>query len=293
MTKKLDNDFYSDGSVTSTTPLNNPRIGYQNIINDGSLTASASVAGFESSSLLNSFTYDLWKPASFPASLNIDAGKNVYCDYLGIAAHALSGCKVVLTASQDNVNFFDVTEAVIDSDDALMLLFNRTLARYWTITITGWATDATASYDFVSQTYEEATYDSSDAGDSHIGVVYLGEALAMPRGIYQGHAPGKLQQRHTYQNNDSDGGQWLGRSIVRRGYVESFAFKNIPAAFYRASIQPFVDHAVSEPFFIAWRPGQFADEAIFGRSMQDIEPNNSGPINFMSFNLNIEGHRSA
>jgi hypothetical protein len=122
-----------------------------------------------------------------------------------------------------------------------------------------------------------------------IAVVYVGAALAMQRKIYQGHTPITLSRITETTQNTSETGQYLGRSIIRKGLKTSCEYQHLTADWYRANFDPFVEAAREAPFFYAWRPIQYPDELGFVWTNGDIRPTNTGPRNFMSVSFSVTG----
>lgn len=292
MSDIYDANFYDDKTLSSSQPLKNLRFGYQNRVS--TVTASSSEAGFEVSALENPFTYEIWKPSSFPATVTADLGAAYNVDYVAFAAHEFADCELVISTSTDNVNFTEVTRAVILDDDAIMLLFDLILARYVRVSITGWAQSSTFFSSFETKTYSEAAYSSTDTGGASCSVMYVGAALAMDAPCeYVGHKPGNLNFETKYTNNESEGGQWLGRSIVRNNLGTSYNFSNIDPFWFRTNVQPFIESVRSNPFFVLWRPDKFGNEAVYARTMGDINPDNGGPNDFMSFTVDLKGYSNS
>lgn len=82
----------------------------------------------------------------------------------------------------------------------------------------------------------------------------------------------------------------MGRSVVRQSLTTSYDFNKMDPVWFRANVQPFVDSAITTPFFIAWRPGTNADETIYSRTGANMEPTNQPPNNFMALNFSITGY---
>jgi hypothetical protein len=117
----------------------------------------------------------------------------------------------------------------------------------------------------------------------------MGQALTMQRRIYQGHTPLTLSRDTELSNNVSEGGQYLGRSIIRKGASTSAQWTHLNASWYRANFDPFVKSARTNPFFIGWRPLQYPNELGFVWTDSDIAPQNTGPRDFMSVGVNFRG----
>lgn len=251
---------------TPDTPLTHARIGYDTFVRDADITASSEATGFPASSVALSMTYERWQPTSLPATLEVDAGEAVNADYIGIASHTLGseGATVELESSTDGSAWESIETIEPSDDDAIMVLFEPVQARYWRLTITG-------------------------GNEPQLGVLYIGEALAMQRRIYGGHTPGKLSRNTTIEPNGSEGGQYLGRSVIRRGYSTSYAWSNLTAQWYRDNFDPFVEAAIRNPFFIAWYPSKFPSEVLYAWTSGDIAPSNQGTRDLMDVSFSVEG----
>lgn len=243
------------------------RIGYQSILPAATLTGTAGATGFALASVTNPATYERYKPTAMPATIHADAAAAVAVDYVGIAAHNLGSlaCTVYVESSTDDVAWTTRLTMTPTDDTALFGMFDSVSARYWRLRITG----ATAPT---------------------VGVVYLGTMLTMQRTIYGGHSPLTLSRVTAVRPSVSETGQWLGATEVRRGFSTSFAWKNLTAAWYRANFDPFVaTNPRARPFFIAWRPYSYPAEVGYCWATGDFSPSNSGPRDFMSVDMKVEG----
>lgn len=172
MSDLLDGDFYNDKNLTLDQPILNTRIGYQSLVD--SISASSSLAGFPISNANTPFTYQKWKPSTFPATINIDMGVGQLIDYVAFGAHEFAGCLLVVEVSPDNSVFTEVSRAAIKSNDAIMLLFEEVSVRYVRVTVTGWALAPTFSSNFQVNQYSIGTYDATDTGGASCAVIYAG-----------------------------------------------------------------------------------------------------------------------
>jgi hypothetical protein len=122
-----------------------------------------------------------------------------------------------------------------------------------------------------------------------LGVWYVGETLAMQRGLYGGHSPITLSRTTVVRATKSEGGQFLGRYIVRAGVRTSAQWSNLTASWYRENFDPFVEAAREYPFFFAWRPSQYPEEIGFCWMDGDVAPRNQGQRNYMSVGIDMDG----
>ncbi len=240
------------------------RIGWHTITRTAALTASSARDGWPASAVKNPTTYDRWSPTAFPAWLKFDALSAVDIDYVGLGSHTLRGADVKVQYSQDDVTWTDAITVQPSRDDALLAWWEPITARYWRILITG-AADL-----------------------SHLGVVHLGRILTMPRGLTGGRGVGVLQRSSDILPSRSDSGQFLGRTVIRRGHAPRYRWDNLPAQWYRDHFDPFVESALSFPFFIAANPARWPDDVLYAWTTDDIEPRYTGQRDWMSVDLPVE-----
>jgi hypothetical protein len=260
---------YDYKTLPNQTPLNHARIGYDNHIDDTTttVTASTEAAGFELDATQNPLTYDKWKPTALPATAKYDFGSAKTFGYIGIAAHTLGteGATVVAEYSTDDISYTTLNVDTSPNDDsAIMLLFAEVSARYLRLTISGSTIPV-------------------------IGVVYCGQVLSMYRPFYSGHTPGVLSRKTTIKPNKSVNGVWLGRSVIRSGLVADYSWQNTPIGWYESNFEPFVQHAIEKPFFVAWNPSEHADHVLYAWTSDDISPQLTGTLDLCEFGFSAEG----
>lgn len=246
-------------------PLSHARIGYKSLLTTSNVTASSQAAGFPATAVVNPLTYDQWRPESVPATLTCTLSSAADADYLGIAGHNLSGAVVGVEYSFDGSTWVELQQLSPADNSPIMLIFSTITALAWRLNIL------------------------SATSTPQIGTIYIGEALAMQRQIYGGHSPITLSRQTETTPNRSEGGQWLGRSIVRKGVATTYEWKHLAALWYRQNFDPFVKVARTRPFFIAWYPSKYPQEIGFVWTTQDIQPQNMGINNLMSVSLNVVG----
>lgn len=253
--------IFIQSGYSPTPDLYHSRIGIQNIVQGKTPTASSAATGYPAIAATYPTTYEFWKPSALPATWAIDNGTAVACDYFGLVGD-FNGAAIEVQSSTDNSTW--VTQASgSPTDRVAMFLFASVTARYWRVR----ATTAIPS----------------------IAVVYIGASLAMQRRIYQGHTPLTLSRITETTQNTSETGQYLGRSIIRKGLQTSCEYQHLTADWYRANFDPFVEAAREVPFFYAWRPVQYPNELGFVWTTGDIRPTNTGPRNFMSVSFRVTG----
>ena len=250
---------------------NNPHIAYQTWVRDrapAAITVSTETAQGPKDAPLRPDTHEFWQADVLPATWVIDLGAAKDVDYVGIAGHTIgsSGATVKVEHSPDNIVWTDFASDLAPVTDAPILFLDVSLSRrYWRITLTG-------------------------VGDPpKIAVIYIGEVLVVQRSIYGGHSPAVLSRDTTLYQNMSDGGQFLGQYVKRRGVNGRVSLRHLKAGWYRANFDPFVKAAREFPFFFAWRPVDWPLEVAYGWADADIRPSNMGIRDLMQVNFDFKG----
>ena len=253
-------------AATVAYPFTNARIGHHTITRDGTLTASTDQTGSPAYAAGLPNTYESWIPNEVPAWIQVDHGSSIVCDYIGIAAHDIgtTGANIAVQYSSDGISWSDaVTSTAFTDDTPIMIFFDEINARYWRLYITG--------------------------AIPTIGVWYVGKALAMQRAVYGGHSPITLSRNNTVRANTSEGGQFLGRYIVRSSVETTAKFQHLTASWYRSYFDKFVLSARQYPFFFAWRPTDYPREVAYAWTTGDIRPANMGIGDLMEVSFNMKG----
>ena len=265
------------GTPAATLSLEYPRIGYENRCTDSNCTITTSSADVdaEGESVINGLTYDFWKPTTNPGVIAFTFTEAITADYCGIAAHTLTetGNSVELQywdglSPGSWVSLGSVLPGNSNGNPTIMFLFDEVSSAIWRLITTGGSTSAA------------------------LGVVNIGLALKAERKIYGGHTPVTLSKNTTMKPQKSEGGQWLGRTIIREGASTGVSLKNLTPAWVRDSYQPFMESARTNPFFFAWRPADYPDEIAYCWTNTDIRASNNGQAGLMdssfSFNAIVE-----
>jgi len=244
-------------------PLSHARILYDNLFNNAIVSNSAAQG------IANSNTYERWRLTNSIESITISANSNKTINAICLGAHnlgAVNGTVTIQTSSSTSASF--VTRATITptTNNAIMVLLTSNLV-----------------VRRIRLTVNRLT--------AEIGVLYAGLALVMPRPIFGGHAPITLQNKVNYIDSASENGQWLGRTITRRGYATSYTWSFITDAWYRLNFSPFVESTNLYPFFIAWRPDLYANEVAYAWRTDDVTPTNrGGATRYIDFDLSVLGY---
>lgn len=247
-------------------PLSHSRIGHQTFTRTGgSATASTSATGYPASAPLNPLTYEFWRPTAMPATWTFDAGLTVSVNYIGIAAHTFktNGCTVTIQGSANNSTWVTIDSLTPSDNSPIMFLFPPTSYRYWRLSISG--------------------------SVCSVGVVYIGTTLDMIRPCYGGLTPISLSRDSVIRPNRSEGGQWLGRTVIRSGSSMKVGYTNLTNSWVRTSFKNFINDAVLYPFFFGWRPDNYRDDVGYVSVNDDIKPSNMGRNSLMQVSFDMTG----
>lgn len=217
--------------AAGVTETDLPRVGFERIA--GTVAASTEAAGFAAVNADSFRTDSFWQPTTLPATWSIDAGSAVAASYAGIAAHDLGsvGATVILEHSPDDSTWTEVESVTPTEDSPILFLFEEVSRRYWRVRITG---------------TDEPT----------VGVIAFGPVLMMPRlATYAPDTPLHRAVQTSYRINQTDGGQFVGRSVTRRSVAAQIAIEYLSDQFVEDVLPPFIAHAETAPFFLAPRPG--------------------------------------
>lgn len=245
---------------------NNPLIGYENLLETGSVSADSAADDNPASNVKNISTGEYWLSTDSVnvqyLTMQIPAGK---VNYFALAGHNLAGAELKLQRRDDPGDAWtDVTTAVIPGDNSAILWFfeDNETSVYWRLYI-----------------------EPAEGVAPRIAIVYIGEVLVLQRRVYVGHAPAVYNAQSQYRTGVSQSSQYLGRVIRRQTLQFSLDQQNVEPDFYRTYIDPFRIHAETKPFFAAWRPSKYPEEVAFCWTTRDIGLTNQSANGFIQFDI--------
>lgn len=123
---------------------------------------------------------------------------------------------------------------------------------------------------------------------SSIGLAAFGEYLAVERGLYIGFTEPVLARDTELLSNTSDGGNFIGQSVIRKGIDTTLNIEFASDAWVRDSWLPFVKFAELKPFFFAWDAVNYPTEAAFCKATSFGKPVHTH-YGYMAVNLGVRG----
>jgi len=215
----------------SATPVNEfvPRIGYTNLFRDGAVTVSSEDSDHPRELAFDGLTYDSWRSTGAATEWIQTQVASQNADYFAIGTHTLAGCTVTPQRSADGSAWTDLETAYAVPDNRPIIWeFTSVAAPYWRLLI------------------------ASAAGVVSIGAIHVGLRLEMARGLPIGWSPPELNEEVVYTNPMSQGGQILGRNIVRRGVAAQVQSEPVSFTWARADWLAFVEVARLYAVFFWW-----------------------------------------
>lgn len=248
---------------------NKPLFGYRDLIPESDISAEFSTLGFEPENVADGFTWDYWKPGQ-DSYIEFSFAEESDVDYVAIAAHNLSNeisgsVQIQHFLSPDWVTILTIPAAQITDDRPIIAALQSRSIGLLRVQLNGASAEA------------------------RIGVIYAGELLQSQRGIYVGHSPITLNRDTQTVSDRTEGGQWVGRNIIRQSNSTSINLSHLRADWYRANMDPMVAEIITKPFFFAWRPEEYPDETAYVWTTKEPTPQNSGPVDLMSVTLSVTG----
>lgn len=235
-----------------------PVIGYRNFGR-----SPLSYIGPDADLAFNGLTYDGWKALAVGLfEFGFISAGNVTCDYVGIAAHNLTG------SVQVRANGSTIASYPVIGTSPFLIRFPATTANRWTVQVQNFNTPA------------------------RVNVCNIGLALELERGFWVGHSPMTHNRNNRFLNNLSESGQFVGRKLISEGANGSIQVDNISSAWIRDQWAPFSRDAEKYGFFLQHNPFQYPREVAYCWTTGDATvtqdgvggPNNAG-LNSVSMNV--------
>ncbi len=258
-----------------------PIIGYRNLVTSTNIAATTEDVDFPAINLANPATHLRWKSgAGSPSSdeyITVTLNSAEQVNYLGIAVHNFG------TGSMP-VSVEGTTEAPGGSPDPWFELITPHLL----------PDDGPVIFRFNSQALHSIRLRIQPSQAAvpvapYLAVLYVGELLVLQRRLYVGHTPVKFGRHLSIANHRSISGNFLGRIVLGEKTGTTVALKNLTASWYRSYMEPFLIAAKEDPFFFAWRPSSYPNEAGYVWLADDPIPVNQSSNGMMQVSLEVEG----
>jgi hypothetical protein len=208
---------------------NNPRVGWQSYLFNGSISADYEEVDYPATNITNESLGSYWRSSDDTNTQNLNMQISpAEVDYCGIGGHNLAGAVVQLQRRDDpSDSWINVGDSFIAGDNqAIMIYFEKvTTSAYWNLNII------------------------PDAGTApRIASIYLGKMLTLSRKIFVGHKPSMFDKDTTFHTGDP-GGIFQGRVIEARRHNLNFSQRQVTQSFLRNVLKPWIDVSLNRPFY--------------------------------------------
>lgn len=221
--------IYNANPVAYDSPL----VAWDNLILQGTLTATSSAADFPLSGLLNGYTTDPWRPNAMPATLTLTLTGPAYADALCFAAHDMATQDVTVILERLVGATWTHTRTIKPgSDDPFMMTFPAVQATEWRVRFTG------------SNTFR-------------LAVISLSRSLTIPGRVIPPHVPlHRVSEVELIGDSESNIGEFLQADFMRTGGRARLAFSvQLPDFATGDNFEGFRQHFNrGYPFFMACFP---------------------------------------
>lgn len=258
---------YEATAALSATDMRHARILWDNRLANAAFASADERDGFEAVNARAADTASWWWPEA-GATLTMTLSAAAYIDCIGIAAHTLGSAGATITAQvQVAGSWQTVYPSITPADDeAVMIMFQEVLATAVRITL---------------------------SASARVGVVYAGRAMVMPQMVYGESTPLNVTLATEYQTNQSQTGQFLGRSIVANSRPVDVTWTHLREAWVREALLPFIFAARRAPFFAALRPQTQPEDVGYIWTSSDIKPQRMKLRDFMQVQISGTTHMGA
>jgi len=212
------------------------------------VSADAEDTGFPASNAASwLITGGGWRASSVTdAKLNLTLPASESINSFALYKHnlgTLGGITVKLQYSSDGVTWFDYpgSAQIPADDDCIYFIGDPQSARYWRI-------------DFANIPV---------ASTLIVGQAFIGLSLQMFNPPEPGFTPPQFALNNKYISSRADGGDFLGRSLVRKGAKMSFTNSIVHKDWMRANWADFMAAVEKTPFYYSWDSTNYPAEVAF------------------------------
>lgn len=234
---------------------NAPLIGWHNLVTAGEIEADEEDANYPATNLANPSTALRWQAETTGAqTIEFTVSSAEAINYVGIARHNLGSGQVNIGVDVDDVddpgNWLEVVaESLQPHDGPLVLAFEPVFTTKVRLRLT------------------------PDAVIPRIAVVYIGALLRLQRGLQPGFTPPPWAASDDAVATISESGDYLGQVVLRQSLAFAVSMQWIDYDWWNANMAGFIRHARRrQPFFFAWMPATYPDEAGYDWTQSDLRP---------------------
>lgn len=237
---------------SGTTDTANPMVLIENLFAVGVIGPSSEESGFEAENVAAENTFDGWKPVSTPGDLQVQLTTAAPANAIGVAAHNLGSKGATLVVQYNpGSGWIILAEHTPVDDSPILILFPEQTSDLWRIRVLG-------------------------AEVPTINYLMLGKRVVFATGIIGDYTPTNWGETLEILGGETNGGQFLGQRIIRRGAETRVSLGRVTKASFALGGEAFFKHYnQGKAFFFAGYPaGLLNDVALCWRpeNMREINP---------------------
>jgi len=239
-----------------------PRIGYQSLFDDATLTGD----GTDIDNAFDWLTWDVWESDVRGGTITATLDEGQTANYFGVA-----GQDAYLVAGVITLQYYDYTTG--SWTEAASIAPGDThvyMATFDTVGSDRWRIVTTSATAF------------------NVGVFAAGMYLELDRGCYGGFAPPRMAQTPDLLTNGSQSGALLGRSVVRSGFKGTFTLSHLRHQWVHNNMRTWLDVAQTRGWFLQWDPDGYPNEAAYAWTLSEPVVSNQS-ARYMQTTVQIEG----
>lgn len=229
--------------------LGNHRLVYANLAAGVTPVVTSETSGSEAANALTWLSSQRWLAASSATqAFQLDLGSALGIDCFGLYKHNLGDIAGSLLVQYSTsslggtfTTLFAITPGAANSGG------NRTLFR--------------VNSNAVTARYWQAVFSGHNAPPS-VGVLLLGLSTQLPAPDHPFMVP-MLNRDTEILNNVSEGGEFLGRRVLRPGMKTGFKLGKVQETWARQYWEPIARGLEVNPFFWAWDASRYPDDAYY------------------------------
>ena len=206
--------------IRTGAAINRPVIGWANIGLTRSVTATSAADGFPAIAARTYASYEGWKPVGSSGTFTMSVSATI--DYIGVFFTGSGTVRLEYVTGGSTV-----IAGEAEASGAVMALFDAANVSTVRVIVSGFS--------------------------GYLANVMLGRYTELQRNIFVGHRPVNYARSVDRVQGLSESGQFLGHIVRRSTKATRIDLENLTPAYYRDTLDPFVDASTRQPHYWTYR----------------------------------------
>jgi hypothetical protein len=245
--------------------LEYPIIGYENLLTEGTVVGSDT----NPENAYDWLAYDSWETSATGGNLALTLGSAQSADYFAFHGHDLdevAGAGQIKLQYDPGGGLTDIPETIITPSDGrtTLVTFGARSSTSWKVIVSG------------------------NTAAANIALIAFGTRLDLEQKFWTGFEPVVMARKDVIQPVTSEGGNQLGRSLIRTGISGTIPLSHLSPSWVRDNLDDFLIHQQTKGFFLQWKPDLYPDEVAWCWTDNTPRPMNMSPKK-MSADITFQG----